>query len=538
MLRVLSRLAQRNISSPTLSLKRGPQLIHIRKERIMAAVAPTQAPTPLAVITDEDFGDLAAPGNAGFSRPNYEINQRDLLGPIAGLTNYTPWEMAAMSDFLEKIRRVFKIYGFTGIVSPPFEYAQLLLKKGGIDKQIYGVSRLQDGSLTKLGIPFDHTVPTAIFVAKNSDKLVFPYKRNAIGYSCRGEHAVAGKGRYRGFIQCDVDVFDRELTAGADAETLTATIQGLEALGIKNCQVYLNHVDIARAFVREAGVLDSLIDTALRIIDKLKPDNRNEVIAELTQKIPNMTEEQADQLLKNMDYEGPLSAYQFANPPSEKTLAAFKHLQEVEKTCLAMGVKDGILQFSTKLTRGLDYYTGIVAETFIKGQEKLGSIASGGRYDDLVDGLGEVSQKVQGVGFSIGLTRLFDVLKALNLVDLSRQSVAEVFVGYRTKEEGCYEKALEVATALRAMGLSVELYTAKNVKVSKELDVCNRKGIPCSVMVMTADEIQVGNMATGEKTLFPTVSEVMQRVQELRKAGVFKFNPSRNKKDSDDSKQN
>lgn len=541
MLRVLPRLVRWNVSRPALPFNRGPVrfLLNVRKENIMSAVAPK--PPTAELNTDTEFGEFVARPTSG-TAPNYAVDPKALLEPIAGLTDYDPVEMAAMSDYLNKIRGVFKRYGFTGIVSPPFEYAQHLQKKGGITKQIYGVSRLQDGSLTNLGIPFDHTVPTAIFVAKKlkgatvGKPLVFPYKRAAIGYSCRGERAIAGKGRYRAFIQCDADIFGKKLTAGSDAETLTAIIQGLQALGVENSRVCLNHVDIARAFVSEAGVPDDKVDDALRVIDKLKPDNRQDVIDELVQKI-SMTRGQADQLMKDIDYEGPLSEYRFAKPPSPKTLAAFEHLREIERTCEGMGVKKGTLYFSTKLTRGLDYYTGVVAETFIEGQEKYGSIASGGRYDDLVDGLGQVGQKVQGVGFSIGLTRLFDALQALNLVDLSRQTVAEVFVGYRTKGEGCYEKALEVATELRNMGLSVELYTEEDVKVKTELDLCNRKGIPCSVMVMRTDDIQVANMTTGEKTLFANVSDVMKRVQELRKAGVLKFNPSRNK-DKDDSKEN
>ena len=146
------------------------------------------------------------------------------------------------------------------------------------------------------------------------------------------------------------------------------------------------------------------------------------------------------------------------------------------------------------MTRGLDYYTGIVCETFIPGKERLGSIASGGRYDGLVDDFTDKPSGLQGVGMSIGLTRLFDVMKAEGSVDLTRQTSAQVFVGYRTESE--YPKALELATTLRQSGVNTELYTSDKVRVKEELNLCNREGIPFAAIVMSENEIIVKDMKT------------------------------------------
>lgn len=495
-----------------------------KMEKFMTALTATKLQTKLPEA--DEFGDFAE--RIGNQRPDYSVS--DPLGPISGFTNYNVQEMRTFSDMLQKIADVYRLYGFTGIITPPFEYAENLLKKGGL-KEIYGVSRLQTGLVTKLGVPFDRTVPTAIFVARNRQNLTLPYKRFSNEYSCRGENAT--KGRYRAFYQCDADIFDKELTAGADAETITAMVKALEAIGVNHCNVFLNHVQIAKAFVADAGIDKKRMDDALRIIDKLKPHNWDEVVEELSTLTPDNSKAAAEELLNNMNYRGLISEYRFKKPLGSEVDTAFKHLQEIESTCVSMGVRKGTIQFCTSLTRGLDYYTGVVFESFIPGKEKYGSIASGGRYDDLVDGFADA--KIQGVGGSIGLTRLFDVLKDENQVDLSKQTSAQVFVGYRTKAEGCYEKALEVATALRDKGISVELYTASKVQVGKELDICNKKGIPCSVMVMRADELQIAEMRSGQKTSFGQVASIVDQILALKEQGFFQDKvPAR--KAMDDSK--
>lgn len=435
---------------------------------------------------EEEFGELVA--HSSGVRPDYSVAHP--LQAISGYTNYTPQEMTVVSEWRKALTHIYQLNGFTGIELRPVEYAQNLLQKGGMSKQIYGVSRLQDGGLTKLGIPFDRTVPLAIFIAQHVQEITFPYFRSDIGYAFRGEHA--SKGRYRAFIQADIDVIDRKLNIKADAKVIATMIQALQAIGIHNCNVYVNHIAIAKGFMLYAGIAKEENDTALRILDKLKPDNRQEVINELCGSITGMTEAKANELLNLMSYEGGLTDFEFTVPVSPETIQALESLRRTENMVVGMGIAPGIIKFRPCLTRGLDYYTGIVCETFIPGKERLGSIASGGRYDGLVDGYTDKPSGLQGVGVSIGLTRLFDVMKAENNVDLTRQTSAQVFVGYRTEAE--LPKALEVETALRKMGVNTELYTSDKVGVKAELNVCNKKGIPFAAIVMTEGEIVVKDM--------------------------------------------
>ena len=429
---------------------------------------------------ENEFGDASVYVSGA---PDYTVS--DPLGEISGFTNYSPQQMVWTAEAKSKLAGIFKRYGYTPIDTRPVEYAQNLQLAGGMTKQIYGVSRLQDGGLTKLGIPFDRTVPMAIMVAQHHQKLSFPYARYDIGWAFRGEHA--SKGRYRAFIQCDVDIIDRKLTASSDAQCIVAVLKGLDSLGVKNCNVFLNHIGIAKSFMNGEGIAPEQHKDALRAIDKLKPGNENEVVAELCQNVPTLTEDRARALLNKMSYRGSLSQFQFPDQPDADAINGLQHLREVEKVAKLMKLPDEMLQFAPNLTRGLDYYTGIVFETFIPGKEKYGSVASGGRYDDLIGGFNS-SIKLQGVGGSIGLTRLFDVMQAENLVNLTRQTTAQVFVGYRN--EDCFETAIEVANALREQGVNTEFHTSDK-KVKKQMELADNKGIPYAIFVMNKDEIIV-----------------------------------------------
>jgi histidyl-tRNA synthetase len=441
---------------------------------------------PACSPADGEFGEVVTSGTE--ARPNYSV--QNPLGPISGYTNYSPQEMVVVSVWKQKLSDIYRRCGFAAIELRPVEYADNLLKKGGVSKQIYGISRLQDGGLTKLGIPFDRTVPLAIFVAQNLNALTFPYLRFDIGYAFRGEHA--SRGRYRAFIQSDIDIIDHKLNHKSDAQVIATTIQALHAIEITDCRMYVNHIAIAKGFMEYAGIPVDKYDDALRIIDKLKPDNQHEVIDELVMTIPQLTPDRARDLLKQMSYEGSFADFEFKVPISKAALEGLDSLKKTEKYVIGMGVAPGVIRFRPSLVRGLDYYTGIVCETFLPGREKYGSIASGGRYDKLVDGFTTIETGLEGVGISIGLTRLFDVMKAEGRVNLNRQTSASVFIGYRTEDQ--FPKAVELATALRNQGISVELYTSDKVRIKEELNICNKKGIPFAALVMNDDELILKDM--------------------------------------------
>jgi len=453
---------------------------------------------------DNEFGELSSSSG---QRPNYYV--ADTLGPISGFTNYGPREMRVTATWKTALADLYRLNGFTPIDTRPVELAQNLLISGGAEKQIYGISRLQDGSITKLGIPFDRTLPLAVFIAQHDKEITFPYARYDIGWAFRGEHAT--KGRYRAFIQADCDIIDKSLDFRADGQCIVTLIKGLQKLGVKKCSMLVNHIGIAREFLQNAGIPSTKFKEALRVIDKLKPDNREEVIKEFTSVISELDSKKAEELLDQMDYRGSFIDFKFPFKPSDEAVASLVHLQSIENMVSLMGVEKGVLQFAPNLARGLDYYTGVVFETFIPGKEKYGSVSSGGRYDNLV---GDFNPKIQlqGIGGSIGLTRLFDVMLAENGVDLSKQTTSQILVGYRTMDEGCFEKALEVATALRNLGVNTELYTS-DVKMKKELQLANKKGIPYTVLVMNKDEIVFKRQNQKDQETFKSIEELEKYVK-------------------------
>lgn len=443
---------------------------------------------------DEDFGEIVQTAAGG--RPNYEIV--DPMTPISGYTNYSIEQMVAISEWKERIVQVYQRNGYTGLETRPVEYAALLQKKGGIDKQMYGLSRMQDGTLTKLGLPFDRTVPLAIFVAQNVNKLTFPFLRHDTGWAFRGENAQ--KGRYRAFLQSDTDIISRNPSIKEDAQAAVTIIQALRSIGVSECVMYINHIAVAKGFIAMAGIPDESFATALRAIDKLKPWNFQEVVDEIVQNIPGIVPEKATNLLNTMSYEGPLSEFEIPQDFPEAARKGLESLIQTENMVETMGIEKGVLKFRPFLTRGLDYYTGIVYETFIPGKERYGSIASGGRYDSLIDDLSKKKTGLGGVGISIGLTRLFDVMQDLGKVDLTRQSCAEMFVAYRSEDQ--YFAALKLARALRERGIKTEIYLSgdEKIKVKNQLALCDAKKIPFAALVMNEDELILKDMTVSAKT--------------------------------------
>jgi histidyl-tRNA synthetase len=489
----------------------------------MAAVAPVKK-VPVGEHTE--FGEVVSKNASG--RPDYTVN--DPLSTPQGFIDYDARTMTVTTQWKRLLAETYAQYGFTEIDPPPVEYSANLQLTGGLDKQIFGVSRMQDGSLTKLGLPFDRTVPMAIFIAKNATRMTFPYSRYDIGWSWRGEHAAPG--RYRAFIQADVDTVAPTLSPLADANCIVTLIKGLQRLGVPSCNVLLNHVGVAYSFLSEEGIAPDHFKDALRVIDKLKPDNEGEVVKELAATLPNFSEEKAKALLQKMSYRGSLSGFAFQGKPTEEGVVGLAHLRKIEELALLMGIQPGVLQFAPGLARGLNYYTGVIFETFMPGREKYGSIASGGRYDNLV---GEFNSRVklQGVGGSIGMTRLYDVMKLQGLVDLSKQTSAQVYVGYRTEAEQA--TALRIATALRELGINTEI-NATIPKVKKQLQHADDKGIPYTILAMNSDEIVVKETrlkktseAQTNQHIFTTIDDAVRFVQGLIRSQKVEEAPTERK---------
>ncbi len=413
---------------------------------------------------------------------------------ISGFIEYNEKEQYMFAKWKDALTQAFRAHGFVDFSPRPVEEMQILRKKGGIAHQIYGINQAQEYPTdVRLGLPFDRTVPLAIWLNKFYKEIAFPYKRSDISYSFRGESSQTG--RFRGFIQADVDIIDRQLDYKAELECVSTIYDGLSALDFQEFTLYLNHIEISKAIVKSLGVENEQLNAILRVLDKLDKLEFNEIKRQIIEIAPNASGLQVEEMIESFQFDGPIKEFEY-RPTWEKNGEV--HLNHLKKIFFYLedqyGIKPEKLKYSPRIVRGLDYYTGIVFETFLKGKERYGSIASGGRYDKLVEGIGKNHVHFEGVGGSIGLTRLFDIFSKTDGKGLiSRCSGADAVIFSR--EEGLENIASDIARRLRKLGKKIDLYTGCAKKIHEKLDYTNKKGIPFAIMVMAQNSIVVKNMS-------------------------------------------
>ncbi len=415
---------------------------------------------------------------------------------ISGFADYSEGENYLFSLWKEKITAVFKTYGFTGFNPRPLEPAELLRKKGGVDKQIFGVSRLQDGSATNLAIPFDRTVPLATYIMRHMQETTFPFKRFDISHSFRGEHAAPG--RFRGFIQADIDVIGPRLNLYNDVECIATILKSLNKLEIPEYFMYLNNIQIPKAIITSLDIPKETHAPFMRIIDKMDKIGLDGAFMELQALLPDSSPALLKQTAEIFTYKGPIASFFIDETWGSTVPAALEQLQNTMMLLERSGISTKNITFCPGMVRGLDYYTGVVFETFFKEMPEFGSIASGGRYDNLIDSLSDGSSNIEGVGGSIGLTRLFDILSRKELLNANRRTSADVLLAYRTPE--LIGETYILAEKLREQGVNVDLYTGDSKKISKQLGYANKKGIPRAIMVMAPEAYVIRNMTTSKQT--------------------------------------
>lgn len=428
--------------------------------------------------------------------------------PISGFADYSETENAALAFWIRKIESTYRSFGFTRLTPRPLELREVLMARGGIQKQVYGVSRLPDDAATDLALPFDRTVPMANWVAQNAGDLVFPYKRYDISYSYRGERAQAG--RFRGFFQADIDIIGSgSLDETADAECIAVVYQALGKLSLGTFTITLNHIGLAKAILLAYGVVDEQRQ-AFVAIDKLVKIGADATIAELCE-TTSISQEKARELVDVFGYEGALSSFIAQLLVSSDAIS--KSANELESVILAMmelGVPSEVIKFQPGIVRGLDYYTGTVFETFLTGLESIGSVASGGRYEDLVSTFSTLS--LPGVGGSIGLTRLFYVACAQNLIPMTTRTEANAFVGFRTPEQR--RTAQGIAKTLRENGVNVDLYCGTGA-FKKQLNYADRKGVQVAIFPMGEDSIVVKDLRASIQSDHTSIAEAVNAACKL-----------------------
>lgn len=417
---------------------------------------------------------------------------------LSGFMELLPAAQEQMERIMQTLRETYALYGFYPLDTPVLEASEVLLAKGGgeTEKQIY---RFQKGD-TDLSMRFDLTVPLAKYVALNYGQLTFPFRRYQIGKVYRGERAQ--RGRFREFYQADIDIIgDGQLDIINEAEIPSIIYKTFSRLGLKRFKIRINNRKVLSGFFAMLGLSDKASDV-MRTIDKLEkigPDKVREILTEDC----GATSEQADEILKFITIEGGtqgiLEALEGYEGKNETLDQGISELTTVATYMEGFGVPADHFEIDLTIARGLDYYTGTVYETTMLDHPEIGSICSGGRYDNLAEYY--TDKKLPGVGISIGLTRLFFVLQDKDYLNQNPPaSPADVMILPMTDE---VSPAIELATRLRDNGIRVQLHCEKK-KFKAKITYADKLAIPY-VIFMGEDEIKnnvvaLKELATGEQT--------------------------------------
>lgn len=409
----------------------------------------------------------------------------DLIEPrtLKGFRDYLPAAMMAREKLIETAKAVYRSYGFGPIDTPALEYAEILTGKGGeeSDKQLY---RFRDHGDRDVAMRFDLTVPLARFAAQYANQLGLPFKRYHIGTVWRGENTQAG--RYREFMQCDFDTIGTESNA-ADIETLLVIHDLMVKIGFERFTIRVNNRLVLNGLLQQQSLSDKSVGV-LRAIDKLPKIGRDEVIKEMTEKV-GATREQAERVLDLVQLTGEpldmLKSLDVMLAGNETGLLGVARLRELFESCLKAGLPSERMKLDLSIARGLDYYTGTIYETFLGDKPEIGSVCSGGRYDNLA-GL-FTKEKLPGIGASLGLDRLLAAMELLGMVE-SSSTPAEIFVPqFDAPRLADY---LRISRVLREAGFRVEVYPeAKGL--GKQFKYADKKGHKIAV-IAGENEFQAG----------------------------------------------
>jgi len=401
---------------------------------------------------------------------------------LKGFRDHLPAQALARERVLEIARRVYRSYGFAPIDTPALEYLEILTGKGSdeTDKQLY---RFQDHGGRDVGLRFDLTVPFARFAAQHVHELGLPFKRYHMAAVWRGENTQ--RGRYREFMQCDFDTIGTTSPV-ADLEMVLVVHDLLAAIGIERFTIRLNDRRALAGILGRLGLTDQAT-SVLRSLDKLGKASPEAVAAELA--AHGVAAEAAAALLEMASLAGPpadvLARLSTLVGDEEQGRAGVAALTAIVAGAREAGVPDGRVAIDPSIARGLDYYTGIVLESFLDDLPALGSICSGGRYDNLA-GL-YTKQHLPGVGASLGIDRLLAGLEELGRV-ATVETPAEVFLVHF--DERHLADYLRIATAIRAAGMAVEFFPEAK-KVGQQLKLAAKRGFPAA-LVIGSDEFAAG----------------------------------------------
>ena len=394
--------------------------------------------------------------------------QRITPRTLKGFRDYLPEAMIPREQLMETARTVYRSYGFSPIDTPALEYLEVLAGKGGeeSDKQLY---KFQDHGDRWVGLRFDLTVPLARFAAQHISTLGTPLKRYHIASVWRGENTQ--RGRYREFMQCDFDTIGT-LSVAADIETALVIHDLFRAIGFDAFTIRVNNRMVLTGLLERLDLADQGTPI-LRALDKLAKIGP-ERVAEEMQATAGMNSSQTDEVLRLAGIEGTndeiLSQLGPMVSGSDKGAEGVARLDELLRAVQAAGVPQERLTLDVSIARGLDYYTGTIYETFLDALPGIGSVCSGGRYDNLAELY--TKQELPGIGASLGLDRLLAAMEELKMVE-KVSTPAPVFIPYFDKER--LHDYLQLASVLRAAGIGVEIFPEAK-KLGQQLKYADRRG--------------------------------------------------------------
>ena len=417
----------------------------------------------------------------------------------AGVLELLPREQVVFQRMLDGIRSTFESFGFLPVETPVFELSEVLLTKTGgeTERQVYfvqstGALEKQDAGLPEMALRFDLTVPLARYVAEHEHELAFPFRRYQMQRVYRGERAQ--RGRFREFYQCDIDVIGKDaLSPRYDAEIPAIIHAVFEKLGVGEFTIQFNHRKLLRGFFAGLGIEGERQDLVLRELDKLDKRGEEAVHATLTSGDFSLSADTADRLLAfsrirstgHADALAKLDALGAGTPQFEEGRQALRDTLEQLK---AMGIPESRYAINLSIARGLDYYTGIVYETTLNAHLQIGSVCSGGRYEDLASHY--TKSKLPGVGISIGLSRLFWQLREANLLPTAESGV-DVLVALL--DDAGFADALALSQRMRAAGWKVETQMEPR-KIAKQFQYADRIGV--RVVALRGDSERAGDQVT------------------------------------------
>jgi len=430
-----------------------------------------------------------------------------------GLMELLPREQIAFQRMLDVIRRNYERFGFLPVETPVFELSEVLLTKSGgeTERQVYFVQstgalantteKQNEAALPELALRFDLTVPLARYVAEHAHELTFPFRRYQMQRVYRGERPQ--RGRFREFYQCDIDIIGKQsLSIHYDAEVLAVIYAVFAELGIGQFIIQLNNRKLMRGFFQSLGVLDNQKQAlVLREVDKLDKYGSDYVRTTLTDAEFALSTDVVEQILQFVQIRS--TSYNHALQQLEQLLTQFdsekdnnqvlhegiNELREVVQLVHALGVPESAWCLNFSIARGLDYYTGTVYETLLIEHPQIGSICSGGRYENLASHYSKA--KLPGVGISIGLTRLFWQLRQAGLISGVAESSVQALVALM--DDTGLEQSLDIARHLRAGGINTEVQM-ESKKIGKQFQYASKAGIRFVVLV-GSDELARGVVA-------------------------------------------